>query len=142
MPLSRKETRGVATLAQWQIEEIEKGIEEAERDEFASDKEVEEVLNRWTRGHPKGNYRRSRRIFMLLTMRHAVIRLATLQSQGFKHAFMAERWFLVWLLFGRLSLRTFQLSQARFLFLAHGLRVYAPSRWTEFLLANFSALSP
>ena len=69
---------------------------------------------------------------MLLTMRHAVIRLATRQSQGFKDAFMAERWFLVRLPFGRLNLRTFQLSQARFLFLAHGLRVYTPSCWTEF----------
>ena len=52
MPPSRKETRELDALARWQIEEIEKAIAEADRGEFASDKEVEEVLNRWTHGRP------------------------------------------------------------------------------------------
>ncbi|MGD1216145.1 MAG: hypothetical protein ABR861_14285 [Terriglobales bacterium] len=44
-------------LDQWQIEEIAKGIDKADRDEFASDKEVEQSLKRWTRGRPTGNCR-------------------------------------------------------------------------------------
>jgi predicted transcriptional regulator len=55
MPPSRKETRELDALAQWQIEEIEKGIAEADRGEFASDEEVEQVLKRWTHGSPTGN---------------------------------------------------------------------------------------
>jgi len=55
MPLSRKATREIDALAQWQIEEIKKGLEEADRGEFASDEEVEEVLRRWTRGRPTGS---------------------------------------------------------------------------------------
>ena len=55
MPLSRKETRELDALAQWQIEEIEKGIAEAEGGEFASDKEVKQTLKRWTRWLPTGN---------------------------------------------------------------------------------------
>lgn len=55
MPASRKETGELDALARWQIEEIEKAIAEADRGEFASDEEVEEALNRWTRGCPKGN---------------------------------------------------------------------------------------
>jgi predicted transcriptional regulator len=37
-----------AALAEWQVEEVEKGIAEADRGEFASDEEVEELLKRWT----------------------------------------------------------------------------------------------
>jgi predicted transcriptional regulator len=32
----------------WQTEEIEKGIGEADRGEFATEEEVEQVLRRWT----------------------------------------------------------------------------------------------
>jgi predicted transcriptional regulator len=39
----------------WQIEEIKKGLEEADRGEFASDEEVEETLKRLTRGYHTGN---------------------------------------------------------------------------------------
>ncbi|HLM80627.1 MAG TPA: hypothetical protein VK302_08335 [Terriglobales bacterium] len=55
MPISRKETRELDALARWQIEEIEKAIAEADRGEFASDQEVEEVLKRWTRWLPTGS---------------------------------------------------------------------------------------
>ena len=55
MTLSEKETRELDDLEQWQIEEIEKGIDEADRGEFASDEEVEEVLKRWTRDRPTGS---------------------------------------------------------------------------------------
>ncbi|MGA2235524.1 MAG: hypothetical protein ABSG23_08625 [Terriglobales bacterium] len=55
MPLSNKGTRKLDALGQWQIEEIEKGIDEADRGEFASDEEVEEVLKRWMRSRPTGN---------------------------------------------------------------------------------------
>jgi predicted transcriptional regulator len=54
MPPSRKEARELDALAQWQIEEIKKGLEEADRGEFASDEEVEQVLKRWTRGQATG----------------------------------------------------------------------------------------
>jgi predicted transcriptional regulator len=36
-------------LHAWQIEEVERGIEEADRGEFASDEEVEAMFARWTR---------------------------------------------------------------------------------------------
>jgi predicted transcriptional regulator len=52
---SRKETRELDALARWQIEEIKKALDEADRGEFASDEEVEQVLKRWTRSGPAGN---------------------------------------------------------------------------------------
>jgi predicted transcriptional regulator len=55
MPPSRKETPELDAPAQWQIEEIKKGLDEADRGEFASDEEVEQVLTRWTRSGPAGN---------------------------------------------------------------------------------------
>jgi predicted transcriptional regulator len=45
---SEKETR--EEVERWQIEEIEKALEEADRGEFASAEEVERVFQRWTRG--------------------------------------------------------------------------------------------
>ena len=48
MTPSRKETRELSDLERWQIEEIKKGIAEADRGEFASDEEVEQSLKRWT----------------------------------------------------------------------------------------------
>ena len=44
MSLPRNEFVG---LNGWRIGEIEKGIEEANRNEFATDKEVEEFMKRW-----------------------------------------------------------------------------------------------
>ena len=38
----------VAPLNDWQIEEIRREIEEADRGEFASDEEVRELLKAWT----------------------------------------------------------------------------------------------
>jgi predicted transcriptional regulator len=48
MPVSGKGTRELSDLEEWRIEEIKKGLAEADRREFASDEEVEQVLNRWT----------------------------------------------------------------------------------------------
>ncbi len=55
MPQLKKKSSESEELERWQIEQIEKGIVEADRGEFASDEEVEEVLKRWTRGRPTGN---------------------------------------------------------------------------------------
>jgi predicted transcriptional regulator len=55
MPDPEKETRESENLDQWQIEEIKKALDEADRGEFASDEEVKQVLKRWTRGRPAGN---------------------------------------------------------------------------------------
>ena len=38
----------VDPLNDWQIEEIRKGIEEADRGEFANDEEVRQFLRYWT----------------------------------------------------------------------------------------------
>jgi predicted transcriptional regulator len=54
MPPSRKETRELDELARWQIEEIKQALDEADRGEFASDEEVEQVLKRWT-GVPRAS---------------------------------------------------------------------------------------
>ena len=37
------------TLNEWQIGEIKKALVEADRGEFASDKEVQQTVKRWTR---------------------------------------------------------------------------------------------
>jgi RHH-type transcriptional regulator, rel operon repressor / antitoxin RelB len=55
MSTESDESREFADLDQWQVEEIKKAIDEADRGEFASDQEVEQVLKRWTRGRPAGN---------------------------------------------------------------------------------------
>lgn len=36
-------------LHQWQLSHIQKGIEQADREEFASDTEVQAAFKRWTR---------------------------------------------------------------------------------------------
>ena len=41
--------RGFVALNEWQIEEIQKGINEADNGEFATDKEIEQTFKRWTR---------------------------------------------------------------------------------------------
>jgi len=37
------------SVNEWQIAEIKKAIVEADRGDFATDKEVQQVLKRWTR---------------------------------------------------------------------------------------------
>jgi RHH-type transcriptional regulator, rel operon repressor / antitoxin RelB len=41
--------REYVTLNEWQIEEIKKGIAEAERGDFATDDDVNRVVKKWTR---------------------------------------------------------------------------------------------
>ncbi len=41
--------REYVALNDWQIEEIKKGLAEADRGEFASEKDVERTLKKWTR---------------------------------------------------------------------------------------------
>lgn len=36
------------TLSTWQVEEIRRAIEEADRGEFASEQEAQRVLQKWT----------------------------------------------------------------------------------------------
>jgi len=55
VPVARKATRESVELEKCQIDEIKKGLDEADRGEFASDTEVEQVLKRWTRGRPTVN---------------------------------------------------------------------------------------
>ena len=54
MTLSRKGTRESMELEKWQIEEIKRGLDEADRGEFASDAEVEQSLKRLMRWRPTG----------------------------------------------------------------------------------------
>ena len=41
--------REYVTLNEWQIEEVKKGIAEAERGDFATDDDVRRVVKKWTR---------------------------------------------------------------------------------------------
>jgi RHH-type transcriptional regulator, rel operon repressor / antitoxin RelB len=41
--------REYVALNEWQIEEIKKGVAEADRGEFATEKDVKQVLNKWKR---------------------------------------------------------------------------------------------
>jgi RHH-type transcriptional regulator, rel operon repressor / antitoxin RelB len=41
--------RDYVALNEWQIEEIKKGLREADAGDFASDKEMEETIGKWTR---------------------------------------------------------------------------------------------
>jgi predicted transcriptional regulator len=47
--------REYVAVNEWQIEEIKKGLQEADRGEFASDEQVRRVMSKWT------SRRRSRR---------------------------------------------------------------------------------
>jgi hypothetical protein len=49
MPTESDESREFADLDRWQVEEIKKAIDEADRGEFASEEEVERLLKRLTR---------------------------------------------------------------------------------------------
>jgi RHH-type rel operon transcriptional repressor/antitoxin RelB len=42
-------TQKYVALSDWRIEEIKKGITEADRGDFASDKDVEQTAKKWTR---------------------------------------------------------------------------------------------
>jgi predicted transcriptional regulator len=46
--LAAEAIREYVILNEWQIEEIRKGLTEADRGDFASDKDVEKVVKRWT----------------------------------------------------------------------------------------------
>ncbi len=46
--LAAEAIREYVQLNEWQIEEVRKGIVEAERGDFASNDEVEKVLRKWT----------------------------------------------------------------------------------------------
>jgi predicted transcriptional regulator len=52
MPTEDDVSREIADLEQWQIEEIKKGLEEADRGEFPSDEEVQRTLKRLMRVRP------------------------------------------------------------------------------------------
>jgi len=41
--------REYVALNEWQIEEVKKALAEADRSEFATDKNVAEVVDKWTR---------------------------------------------------------------------------------------------
>ncbi|HEV2714808.1 MAG TPA: ribbon-helix-helix protein, CopG family [Terriglobales bacterium] len=41
--------REYVALNEWQIEEIKKGVAEADRGEFATEKDVKQVLSKWKR---------------------------------------------------------------------------------------------
>jgi len=47
--LAAEAIREYVALNQWQIEEVKKAVAEADRGEFASDKDVERTLKKWTR---------------------------------------------------------------------------------------------
>lgn len=47
--LAAEAIREYVTLNEWQIQEIKKGMLEADRGEFATGKEVEQALKKWTR---------------------------------------------------------------------------------------------
>jgi RHH-type rel operon transcriptional repressor/antitoxin RelB len=47
--LAAEAIREYIQLNEWQIKEIHKGIAEADRGDFAEDKEVERVVSKWTR---------------------------------------------------------------------------------------------
>ena len=48
--LAAQAVRNYLDLNEWQIAEIKKGIEEADRGEFASDAEVKAFFSKWKRG--------------------------------------------------------------------------------------------
>jgi RHH-type rel operon transcriptional repressor/antitoxin RelB len=47
--LAAEALREYVALNEWQIEEIKKGLREAELGDFASDKEVQQSLKKWAR---------------------------------------------------------------------------------------------
>jgi RHH-type rel operon transcriptional repressor/antitoxin RelB len=55
MPFPGEGIGEFSALEQWQIEEIKKGLDEADQGEFASDQEVEQSLKHWLRGSSTGN---------------------------------------------------------------------------------------
>lgn len=47
--LAAEAIREYVALNQWQIEETQRAIEEADRGEFATDEEVRQTMRKWTR---------------------------------------------------------------------------------------------
>jgi len=50
--LAAEAIREYVDVNEWQIEEIKKGIEEADRGDFATDEELQKVIVKWTRNAP------------------------------------------------------------------------------------------
>ena len=49
--LAAEAIRSYVELQEWQIEEIKKGLKEAEAGEFAGDEEVDAFFEKWTDAH-------------------------------------------------------------------------------------------
>jgi RHH-type transcriptional regulator, rel operon repressor / antitoxin RelB len=47
--LAAEAIREYVALNEWQVEEITKALGEADRGEFATDKQVQQVMRKWTR---------------------------------------------------------------------------------------------
>jgi RHH-type transcriptional regulator, rel operon repressor / antitoxin RelB len=47
--LAAEAVREYVAINEWQIEEIKKGLHEAEQGDFATDEEVQQSLKKWTR---------------------------------------------------------------------------------------------
>ncbi|MBZ5521952.1 MAG: CopG family transcriptional regulator [Acidobacteriia bacterium] len=47
--LAAEAIREYVAINEWQIEEIGKALKEADRGDFASDRDVQKVMNKWTR---------------------------------------------------------------------------------------------
>lgn len=47
--LAAEAIRDYVSLNEWQIEEVRKALREADRRDFASEREVKRVLSKWTR---------------------------------------------------------------------------------------------
>jgi predicted transcriptional regulator len=47
--LAAEAIREYIAINEWQIQEIRKAIKEADRGEFATDHEVQKVMNKWTK---------------------------------------------------------------------------------------------
>ena len=47
--LAAEAIREYVSINEWQIEEINQAIKEADRGEFATDHEVQEVMSKWTK---------------------------------------------------------------------------------------------
>ena len=47
--LAAEAIREYIDINEWQIAEIKKGLEEADRGDFATDEELQQVIDKWTR---------------------------------------------------------------------------------------------
>ena len=47
--LAAEAIREYVAINEWQVQEIKKALQEADQGDFASDHEVQQVMNKWTR---------------------------------------------------------------------------------------------